>query len=113
MPGEMRCEPQPELRKMTRLQALEAVAEAARVLAHRVEHGMSLLNARCKVQATLAALDAIPAQPAGQAVGMVEQALFGTARGARCLADPSSGFASKLIMDGWRRLGTVTLEVTP
>ena len=50
---------------MTRLQALDAVAEAARVLAHRAEHGMSLLTARCKVQATLAAL---PAQPAGETV---------------------------------------------
>ena len=90
-----------------RMKLLEAVAEAARVLAHRAEHGMSLLTARCKVQATLAALDADPAR--GEVVGMVEVALFGTAQGARCLADPSSGFASKLIMDGWRRLDTVRL----
>ena len=97
-----------------RMKLLEAVAEAARVLAHRAELGMSLLTARCKVQATLAALDALPADPArGEVVGMVEVALFGTARGERCLADPSSGFALKLIMDGWRRLDNVTLEVTP
>ena len=94
--------------KNTRLAALEAVAEVARVLAYRVEHGLPLLDARCKVQATL---DALPADPARGDV--VEVALFGTARGGRCLADPGSGFASKLIMDGWRRIGTVTLEVKP
>ena len=45
----------------TRLAALETVAEAARVLAYRVKHGLPLLDARCKVQATL---DALPADPA-------------------------------------------------
>ena len=91
---------------MTRLQALEAVAEAARVLAYRVDHGLPLLDARCKVQATL---DALPANPARGK--MVEVSLFGTARGGRCLADPGSGFASELLMDGWRRIGTVRLPL--
>jgi hypothetical protein len=82
---------------MTRLQALEAVVAALRQI-----------NA---FHPALAALDALPADPARGEV--VKVALFGTARGERCLADPSSVFAGKLIMDGWTRLDTVTLEVTP
>ena len=90
-----------------RLAALEAVAEAARVWCQAKARTDEMHYA---MVGALAAPDALPADPArGEVVGMVEVALFGTAQGARCLADPSSGFASKLIMDGWRRLDTVPL----
>ena len=90
-----------------RLAALETVAEAA-----RVQH--EAYGACHELIVALRALYALPADPArGDVVDVVEVALFGTARGERCLADPSIGFASELLMDGWRRLGTVTLEVKP
>ena len=82
----------------TRLAELEAVAEAARRM--RKDGWTAPLYA---------ALDALDADPARGEV--VDVALFGTARGGRCFADPLSGFASELLMDGWRRLGTVRLPL--
>ena len=97
-----------------RLAALEAVAEAAANYrkARLNDHPDMIVTS--KRSQLYNALDALPADPArGDVVEVVEVALFGTARGERCLADPSSGFASALLMNGWRRIGTVTLEVTP
>jgi len=98
----------------TRLAALEAVAEAAANYrkARLNDHPeMIVISKRSQLYNALYALPADPAR--GDVVEVVEVALFGTARGERCLADPGSGFASELLMDGWRRIGTVTLEVTP
>ena len=95
----------------TRLAALEAVAEAAanyRKARLNDDPDMIVISKRSQLYN---ALYALPADPARGKV--VEVALFGTVRGARCLAYPSSVFASELLMDGWRRLGTVTLEVKP
>ncbi|CAB4146916.1 hypothetical protein UFOVP504_2 [uncultured Caudovirales phage] len=89
----------------TRLAALEAVVEAARN--YVTKRGMH--PAWPDLIAAMEALDALPADPARGEV--VEVALFGTARGGRCFADPLSGFASELLMDGWRRLGTVRLPM--
>lgn len=97
-----------------RLAALEAVAEAAanyRKARLNDDPDMIVISKRSQLYNALGALYALPADPARGDV--VEVALFGTARGARCLAYPSSVFASELLMDGWRRLGTVTLEVKP
>jgi hypothetical protein len=99
-------------KSLARLQALEAVATRVRIwCASRPEldgYGATLHDTQSLFNA-LAALDALPADPVP--AGVVEVALFGTARGGRCLADPSSGFASGLLMDGWRRLGTVRLPL--
>ena len=101
----------------TRLAALEAVAEAAanyRKARLNDDPDMIVISKRSQLYNALYALYALPADPArGDVVDVVEVALFGTARGERCLADPSIGFASELLMDCWRRLGTVTLEVKP
>lgn len=95
---------------MTRLQALEAVAEAARkwqqTTMHIEPHSDEECEAYEEFEDALAALDALPADPAP-----AEVALFGTVQGERCLGDPSSRFASKLLMDGWTRLGTVRLPL--
>jgi len=74
----------------------------AELIAALKSETMAILNA-------LAALDALPAAPArGE---MVEVVLFGTARGERRLADPSSAFAARLLMDGWTHLCTVRLPL--
>lgn len=59
----------------------------------------------------IAVLDARPADPTPARGEVVEVALFGTAQGERCLADPSSRFASRLLMDGWTFLCTVRLPL--
>lgn len=91
----------------TRLQALEAVAEAARY--YVLQRGMS--PTWQDLNAAVQALDARLADPTLARGEVVEVALFGTVQGERCLGDPSSRFALRLQMDGWTRIGTVRLPL--
>jgi hypothetical protein len=77
----------------------------------RAEMIAALKSETVAILNVIAALDALPADPTPARGEVVEVVLFGTAQGERCLADPSSRFASRLLMDGWTRLYTVRLPL--
>lgn len=91
----------------TRLAAMHAVVEAA-----RADMGEWSVSTRQALQAALAALDALPTQPAGETVTLAvwEEGEEGYA----ALCKPNGPIdKARANFDGWRRLGTITLEVTP
>jgi hypothetical protein len=98
---------------MTRLQALEAVAEAARQWRDwEADHSQSMVDGAHLwdgLDDALAALDALPADPAPARGEVVEAVMWEAKDGYIELSTPGSPASQR--SSGWRRIGTTRLPL--
>jgi hypothetical protein len=100
---------------MTRMEALEAVAEAAREMYEAIDRETSnpayhrVYPAWGRIGDAIAALDALPADPAPARGEVVEAVMWEAKDGYIELSTPGSPASQR--SSGWRRIGTTRLPL--